>query len=74
MLHRKELYNSAIEWQGAAEMLRKNRNVPLGCAWLNYQGQIMRFTPRTDPPQRAAGSWNIATGNAERCVGCDATA
>jgi len=44
MLHREELYNHAPEWVGLAELIiRKNRNGPLGDAFLRYRGEHMRF-------------------------------
>lgn len=44
MLHREELHNPAPEWAGLAELItRKNRNGPLGDAFLRYRGEHMRF-------------------------------
>ncbi|MDD2701577.1 MAG: replicative DNA helicase [Sideroxydans sp.] len=59
MLHREELHTAAPEWVGLAELItRKNRNGPLGHAFLRYLGEYMRFErhhgqpPTTTLPQR----------------------
>lgn len=44
MLHREDLYNSAAEWKGLAELLvRKNRNGPVGDITLHYLPEEMTF-------------------------------
>lgn len=46
MLHRQELYDDGVQWQGFAELLvRKNRNGPLGTVELRFDGKMMSFSP-----------------------------
>lgn len=63
MLHREELYNQTPAWHGFAELLvRKNRNGPLGDVHLQYNGEMMTFSPWMQPFNPRASA-EIKQGN-----------
>ena len=60
MLHREELYCSAPEWKGLAELLvRKNRNGPMGDITLHYLPEEMAFATYSGPNIRQ----QVSAGN-----------